>query len=89
MLNRKNINGIKDMFLKLDKKVIELIDIGLSIGFIICAIGVVCLIIEYKFKISEEFYNISLEVFKLGLIEACSFLFIGSGLGIIKEYNKN
>lgn len=85
---REGVNALKKLFLGIDKKIIELINIGLSIGFIVCSIGVVCLIIEYKFQISIEFYNISLEVFKLGLIESCAFLFIGSGFGIIKEYNE-
>jgi len=86
MINKEIITRIKDVMDKIDKKIIELIDIGISIGFIICAIGVVCLYIEYKVNISNEFYNISLEVFKLGLIDSLGFLFIGSGMGIIKAY---
>ncbi|MBR3132923.1 MAG: hypothetical protein IKG42_02430 [Clostridia bacterium] len=77
--------NIIDLIEKIDKKILNIINIGLHIGFIICIIGIILLAIHYKIYISPNLYFIGIGVFKLGLWTAVSFIICGVGLWCVKE----
>lgn len=75
------INKLK----KMDKKIINMVDIGLKIAFIISMMGVILLFIHYKIYVSAELYYIGIEVFKIGIITAVSLIVCSCGLWIVKD----
>lgn len=79
------IQNIMNFIEKVDKKVINIINIGVHIAFIICLMGTILLAIHYKIYISANLYYIGIGIFKIGLWTAVSFIICGIGVWCIKE----
>ncbi|MBR3153210.1 MAG: hypothetical protein IKF52_06425 [Clostridia bacterium] len=79
------IQNIIELIEKVDKKILNIINIGLHIGFIISLMGTILLAIHYKLYISPNLYYIGIGIFKIGLWTAVSFIVCGIGLWCVKE----
>ncbi len=55
-------------FDEIDNRIMRYINIGLSISFGICALGIVCLLIYNKYGVSYDTYNCGLILIKTGII---------------------
>lgn len=73
---------------KVDKKILNIINIGLYCSFFISLMGVIILGIHYKLYVSPNLYYIGIEIFKMGIISAVSFIVCGIGLWAIREKMK-
>ena len=79
------IQNIIDIINRVDKKVLNVINIGLYIAFFISVMGLIILTIHYKIYISANLYYIGIGIFKIGLWTAVSFIVCGIGLWCVKE----
>lgn len=83
------LNAFRKLIKNIDKKTLRLINIGNTIAYLVCLIGLLVLYIEYRVHISMEFFSVGITIFKLGIIIALGFIVIGGGFGIIKKMMEN
>ena len=83
------LNAFRKLIKNIDKKTLRLINIGNTIAYLVCLIGLLALYIEYRVHISMEFFSVGITIFKLGILIALGFIVIGGGFGIIKKMMEN
>lgn len=79
------MQSIIEKLKNMDKKIISIVNIGLKVAFLISLLGIVILGVHYKVYVSAELYYIGIEIFKLGIITAISFIICSCGLWIVKD----
>ena len=52
------LNAFRKLIKNIDKKTLRLINIGNTIAYLVCLIGLLALYIEYRVHISMEFFSV-------------------------------
>lgn len=78
------VHKIKDLF-DLDDHILKIIQFGLKISILICAISIVVLLIYRTFYISHDLYEGGIILFRTGLLFAVQFLICGIAINKISR----
>lgn len=77
---------LKNLF-DMEEPILKLVQMGIKLSIIICAISITILLIYNKYYISHDLYAVGFILFRTGLLFAIQFLICGIAFNAIRKQN--